>query len=74
MNLNLSSLYSDLDRGDGICKYFDTDNKLCSIYETRPLKCNIDKSYELYFKDQLTRDEYYEINYRACKELKKKGR
>ena len=74
MNLNLSSLYSDLDRGDGICKYFDTDNKLCSIYETRPLKCNIDKSYELYFKDQLTRYEYYEINYRACEELKKKGR
>lgn len=43
MNLSKSEIYSDLDRGDGICKYFDMDSKLCTIYEERPEKCNVDK-------------------------------
>ena len=31
MNLNKSDLYDDLNRGDGVCKYFDEVSKLCSI-------------------------------------------
>ena len=44
MNLDKSDLYSDLNRGDGICKYFDEQTHLCSIYDERPEKCNIDKN------------------------------
>lgn len=70
MNLRMSELYSDLDRGDGICKYFDLKSKLCSIYVNRPDKCNVDKIYDNYYKDIISREKYYELNYRACKLLK----
>lgn len=71
MNVGKSSLYSDLDRGDGICRYFDHKSKLCSIYEERPGKCNIDKTYELQYKNVMTKKQYYELNYQACEILKK---
>ena len=71
MNLDKSDLYSDLNRGDGICKYFDEQTHLCSIYDDRPEKCNIDKAYEWLFKGVVTKEEYYKQNYLACKELKR---
>lgn len=74
MNLKMSELYSDLDRGDGICKYFDLNSKLCSIYENRPDKCNVDKIYDDFYKDKISREQYYELNYRACRLLKAGGR
>ena len=67
-NLYLSELYSDLDRGDGVCKYLK--GNLCSIYENRPLKCRVDDSYEIYFKSVMTREEYDRMNQEACKLLK----
>lgn len=70
-NLKNNDLYADLDRGDGICKYLN-ENNLCAIYETRPDKCNVDKMYELYFKEAFSKDEYNNVNYKACKKLKEK--
>lgn len=70
MNLKMSDLYKDLDRGDGICINFNINNKLCMVYANRPIKCNIDKMYESGVFSELTRDEYYELNYRACSLLK----
>jgi len=70
MNLKKSELYSDLDRGDGICKYFDMKSKLCSIYYNRPDKCNVDKTYDTFFKRRISIEEYYQLNYEACNELK----
>ena len=72
MNLSKSEIYSDLDRGDGICKYFDMDSKLCTIYEERPEKCNVDKMYNNFFRYKMTIEEYYRLNYKACNELKNK--
>ncbi len=69
-NLKGVSLYADLDRGDGICKYLD--GNLCSIYNDRPLLCRIDDCYELFYKEQYTRDEFYELNYKVCNQLKSK--
>ncbi len=40
-NLNMASIYSDLDRGDGTCK--DLKGNLCEIYRSRPLKWRIDE-------------------------------
>lgn len=68
-NLDKSSLYSDLDRGDGTCKYLK--GNLCSIYDNRPLPCRVDECYDLYFKNIMSREEYYEKNYAFCKKLKK---
>lgn len=67
-------IYADLDRGDGICKYFDEELNLCKIYEERPLLCNVDKSYESYFSLYMTREEYEAINYAACQQLKNQYR
>jgi len=64
----MSPLYKELDRGDGICRYLD--GNLCSIYQTRPLICRIDECYDLYFKDKITKQEFYELNYQMCKKLK----
>ena len=68
-NLNRSDLYTFLDRGDGVCKYL-TNSNLCSIYDERPILCQIDKAYEIYFKETLTKEEYYQLNYNACIKLK----
>ena len=70
-NLKLSNIYADLDRGDGTCKYL-VDN-LCSIYSDRPIECRIDECYDLYFCEEMTKEEYYAANYKMCKELKTKG-
>lgn len=69
-NLNMSEQYSDLDRGDGTCRYLV--GNICSIYEKRPLKCRIDDFYNVYLKEKLSIEEYYKLNYEACKILKQK--
>lgn len=68
-NLHLSPLYAELDRGDGVCKYLS--GNLCSIYESRPLLCRIDESYEKFFKEVMSIEEYYQLNQEACQLLKK---
>ncbi len=70
-HLRESSLYDDLDRGDGVCMHLDEYTNICSIYHDRPDKCNIDKVYDLCFKDQISRDEFYKLNYEVCNKYKK---
>lgn len=69
-HVGLSELYRNLDRGDGVCRYLKGD--LCSIYQTRPLLCRIDESYNRFFSEEMTREEFYRANLQACSELKKK--
>lgn len=73
-NLHLNDLYKDLHEGDGICKYLDEQTNLCTIYENRPLLCNVDKAYEVYFKDTYSKEEYYKLNMRSCDYLGKTKR
>ena len=68
-HLELSPLYRELDRGDGICKYLS--GNLCSIYENRPLLCRVDESYDAFFKDVMSLEVYYKLNYESCNKLKK---
>lgn len=67
-NLDKSPIYSELDRGNGTCRYLI--GNLCSVYEERPMLCRIDESYDLLFKDRITRDEFYELNHSFCIKLK----
>lgn len=69
-SLKLNPMYKELDRGDGVCKYLE--GNLCSIYEQRPLICRVDDAYEVFFKSKMTKEEYYEINYKSCNILKNK--
>lgn len=72
MQLDLSELYRDLDRGDGVCKYLDMRTKLCSIYDERPVKCNVEQMYYLFFEEIMSKERFYEINHSACMELKQR--
>lgn len=67
-NLDKSDVYVELDRGDGTCKYLIGND--CSIYENRPILCRVDECYELYFKNQLEKEEYYRLNKDMCKKLR----
>ena len=68
-NLGMSQDYNDLNDGTGTCRFFDKETRLCTIYENRPKKSNIEASYYR-FKKQYTYDEYLELNYEACRVLK----
>ena len=57
-------ILSDHDKGNGTCRYLVTN--LCSIYENRPLICNIEKAYLSFFKETMTEQEFININIDAC--------
>lgn len=59
----------NLNRGDGCCKYLNKDNK-CDIYDHRPLICNTDRMYQLFFNN-MSREEYDKLNNEACLKLRK---
>lgn len=72
--LNQSKIYQELDRGDGTCIYFNTKDRLCTIYDERPMICRIDKMYELYFKNKYSKKDYYKMNYDLCLKWEKERR
>ncbi|MGD6778495.1 hypothetical protein ACQCT3_02465 [Sutcliffiella horikoshii] len=47
------------------------ENNMCRIYATRPLICRIDEMYEQFFHEQLSKEEYYDINIKACQQLQR---
>lgn len=55
--------------GNGVCIYLK--NNLCSIYENRPEICNVDLMYEKYFSVMYTKQEFYELNEKACEKIQK---
>ena len=65
-DLQSNKLYSELDRGDGTCKFFDLSNKSCKIYKSRPHLCNIAKTYNDYFQENMTWHEFVEVNINLC--------
>ncbi len=68
-NLNCNTLYSSLDRGDGICTYFDEKKNLCKIYDIRPDICRVDKFFEL-GEFKMTKQEFYKLNKAVCHKFK----
>ena len=69
-SLHLSDLYHDLDKGDGVCIHLDEKTNLCLIYHSRPEKCNIDAMYRKIYYTHMSLEEYYEMNYKVCMQLK----
>jgi Fe-S-cluster containining protein len=58
----------ELNRGDGVCRKLSEDN-LCTIYEERPLICNIGALYEKCFSNMVTREEFFSFTHKCCKAL-----
>lgn len=71
-NLQMSEVYKKLHNGDGVCVYLN--GNLCSIYEDRPLICRVDEYYNIFLKDKISYEEYIDMNYYFCNQLKNKRR
>lgn len=69
MHIDRIDILSRLDRGDGQCIYLK--NRKCSIYEERPDICNVDKMYDMFFRDKMSKTEYYQRNLQGCNEIRK---
>ena len=66
-----SELTSALDQGDGTCMYLDDETNSCTIYESRPDICNIQRSYEKAYKSSISWLDFVALNKMACNELLK---
>jgi Fe-S-cluster containining protein len=49
-----------------------TEDNLCSIYETRPVVCNVEKTYEVYFSRVMSKQEFEQMNRKICITLQEK--
>lgn len=72
MHIDESRLDEGMNRGDGVCIYFDEDSHLCKIYSDRPIICNVDKFYDRFLSSNCLKEEFYFANYEACKKLKER--
>jgi len=71
MNLPDAAVFMEYrHNGSSVCKYFDLSSNLCLIYENRPIVCRVDEAYTLFFKEYISKDEYYKVNYEVCDMLK----
>lgn len=61
----------DFHTGDGVCIHLSDDN-LCDIYSTRPTICNVNRMYELSYKEMMTKEEYEKANMEGCRVLQSK--
>lgn len=68
-NIHLIEELKDFDMGNGVCRYLDTENNLCKIYKNRPEICNVEKSFDNYYKNFYTEEEYLALNYKGCQLL-----
>lgn len=57
-------VYDELDRGDGVCMYFDEKTLLCSIYNSRPTLCRVEEGYKLF--SSISWNEYMTKMQSAC--------
>jgi len=68
---NISSVkeLKKFDLGNGVCKYFDEISNQCTIYETRPDICRVDKMYQQKYNVFFTKKEFYIKNAEVCNQL-----
>lgn len=69
---NISKILPEFDLGNGTCKYYDPDTKLCTIYEDRPLVCRV-KDYWLLNDTGLSWKEWCDLNYQVCQKLQEEN-
>ena len=70
-HIDRSPLLKNLDSGDGICKNLDREKNLCKIYYERPDFCNVEVGYKKYIAEIYSWEEFLQLNYVACEQLKR---
>ncbi len=68
-NVDLAPETALLDRGDGVCRFLDTNTKLCGIYESRPDICRIDLQFRRNYSQQFSWEQFIELNLQVCETL-----
>lgn len=68
-NIRNSDLTIVLDRGDGICKFYNDETKLCSNYDNRPAICRVTSYYQEHLSKEMSWENYLNLNIEACKKL-----
>lgn len=63
----------DFDLGNGICKYLDLISNDCTIYDSRPDICSIDKMFEKEYKTYFEKKEFYILNANVCNQLQEEA-
>lgn len=58
-----------LDRGDGICRHFNTQTNLCTIYHDRPLVCRVEDYYKVHLSDKISWEDFVKLNLEICNTL-----
>ncbi len=53
---------------DGSCFMLKNDGS-CSIYNERPLICDVDKMYEKFYKPHMSKKEHYRLNAWTCNQM-----
>ena len=67
--VSLAAEVQFLDRGDGVCRYYDSAEKACSIYEVRPDVCRVDWLYSKGYSETHSWDDYVSLNVAVCNAL-----
>ena len=65
-----SILTRELAGAEGCCKWLDKSSNLCKRYANRPIFCNVDKYYETFLQNTMSRDAFYQLNQNACRSLR----
>lgn len=68
-SVHLSPATAWLGRGDGVCRHFDEEGKLCSIYDRRPDVCNVKVMFQRHYEPTVTWTAFVAANLLACTEL-----
>lgn len=67
-HIDLIPELSEYHNGNGICRYL-VENK-CSIYYERPEICNVGVMFEKKYRFEMSEEEYLNMNYEGCKNIK----
>lgn len=71
-NISTINELKEFDLGNGICKYFNIIDNSCSIYDSRPDICKVDKMYETKYNNFFTKNKFYIENAKVCNQLQEK--
>ncbi len=71
-NISLIEELRDFDSGNGTCRYYNTIDLKCNIYETRPNICRVEKMFDLQYFKYFSQNEFYIVNAKVCNELQEK--
>lgn len=54
---------------EGRCSKLADDNKTCTVYESRPDICNVEKMFDKYYEGKIDKQSYYLSSAMACNKI-----